>query len=95
MNHIRAIPAVKSKGRKAGAPAAFDMALVAEDMKEYQALGGIAGLCAAQVHTIFSLPEQFGSYPQPLAYIEWFTPLGTPEPHTGMHIIKRSTRYTR
>ena len=41
-NRIRAIPAVKSKGRKAGAPAVFDTALVGEDIKEYRELGGIA-----------------------------------------------------
>ncbi|EDR01734.1 uncharacterized protein LACBIDRAFT_332982 [Laccaria bicolor S238N-H82] len=94
-NRIRAIPAVKGKGRKAGAPAVFDMALVGEDIVEYRALGGIACLRAAQVCAIFSLPEQFGSYCQPLAYIEWFTPLGTPEARTGMHVIKHSTHYSR
>ena len=47
-NRIRAIPAVKGKGRKAGAPAVFDTALVGEDIKEYRALGGIAGMFSAQ-----------------------------------------------
>lgn len=28
----------------------------------------------------------------PLVYIEWFTSIGLPDPTTGMHIVKRSTR---
>ncbi|EDR06161.1 uncharacterized protein LACBIDRAFT_328948 [Laccaria bicolor S238N-H82] len=44
------------------APAVFDTALVGEDIKEYQALGCIAG---------------------------------TPEPRTGMYIVKRSTCHSR
>lgn len=32
---------------------------------------------------------------QPLAYVEWFTPLGNPDPITGMYLIKRSTRAHR
>ena len=27
----------------------------------------------------------------PLAYVEWFTPLGLPDSTTGMHVVKRST----
>ena len=28
----------------------------------------------------------------PLVYIEWFTPIGLPDPTTCMHIVKWSTR---
>ncbi|KIJ93033.1 hypothetical protein K443DRAFT_68963, partial [Laccaria amethystina LaAM-08-1] len=92
---IRAIPEVKANGRKAGVAAVFDTALVVENATDYQQAGGIAGLRAAQVRTIFTLPPQFGSYPHPLAYIEWFTPLGQPEARTGMHVVSRSTRHSR
>ena len=49
----------------------------------------------AQIRAIFLLPRQFGIFPHPLVYIEWFTLLGTPDPLTGMHIISRSTRQLR
>ena len=50
------------------------------------------GLRVAQVRLIFNLPPQFGSFPHPLAYIEWFTRLGNPDPNTGLYSITRSTR---
>lgn len=50
------------------------------------------GLRIAQVRLIFNLPPQFGSFPHPLAYIEWFTPLGHVDHNTGLFSISRSTR---
>jgi hypothetical protein len=44
---------------------------------------------------LFKLPTQFGTFPHPLAYIEWFTPLRDPEPVIGMYKISRSTRNHR
>ena len=41
---------------------------------------------------LFKLPPQFGTFPHPLAYIEWFTPLRDPEPIIGMYKISQSTR---
>ena len=38
------------------------------------------------------LPPQLGTFPHPLAYIEWFTPLCDPEPVIGMYKISQSTR---
>ena len=49
----------------------------------------------AQVHVIFSLPRQFGIYSRPLAYIEWFTPLGERDSFTGLRHVARSTRQLR
>jgi hypothetical protein len=54
-----------------------------------------SGLRVAQIRAIFLLPPQFGSFSHPLMYIEWFTPLGIPDPLTGMHIVTRSTRQHR
>ena len=53
------------------------------------------GLCVAQVRAIFDLPQHFGTFPHPLAYVEWFTPLGRPDAVTGFHSITRSTRNAR
>ncbi|KAJ7813110.1 hypothetical protein B0H14DRAFT_2188769, partial [Mycena olivaceomarginata] len=48
---------------------------------------------ALHVHMIFQLPAH---YPvkswQPLAYIEWFTPLRAPTVLDGYHHVSRSTR---
>ena len=45
------------------------------------------GLRVAQVRLLFDLPPQFGHYPHPLAYIEWFTRLGALDPNTGLHSV--------
>ena len=50
------------------------------------------GLRVAQVRLIFDLPPQFGSFPHPLAYVEWFTRLGSIDPNTGLRLVTRSTR---
>jgi hypothetical protein len=52
----------------------------------------LAGLRVAQIHLIFNLPPQFGVVACPLAYIEWFTPLGVPDHITGLYVVRRSTR---
>lgn len=36
-----------------------------------------------QVRVLFELLPQFGTFPRPLAHIEWFTPLRDPEPIIG------------
>ena len=50
------------------------------------------GLRVAQVQLLFNLPPQFGPFPHPLAYIEWFTKIGSPDPNTGLCSVTRSTR---
>ncbi|KAG6807681.1 hypothetical protein H0H92_006720 [Tricholoma furcatifolium] len=94
-NRIRSTPQVKPRGRKEGSPAHFDLALVVEDADEYQKYGGIAGLRVAQVRVIFELPSHLGTYSHPLAYVEWFTPLGQPHAVTGLYTVSRSTRQHR
>jgi hypothetical protein len=49
-------------------------------------------LSVAQVRVIFNLPDKFGTFDEPLAYVEWFTPLGSILPDLGMHQISHSTR---
>ncbi|KAG1801206.1 uncharacterized protein BJ212DRAFT_1450096 [Suillus subaureus] len=48
-------------------------------------------LQVAQVHIIFMLPRQFGTYSQALAYVEWFTPLREPDPSSGLRQVSHST----
>jgi hypothetical protein len=43
------------------------------------------------VRVIFTLPRQFGDYPHPLAYVEWYTAFGTRDPDSGLYTIKPST----
>ncbi|KAJ7769423.1 hypothetical protein B0H16DRAFT_1411344 [Mycena metata] len=94
-NRIRAIPTVPSRGRHLGSPAFFDTALVVETPQEYTPSSGIKGLRPAQIRAIFKLPPQFGTFPHPLAYIEWFTPLNGPDTVSGMYTTRRSTRNHR
>ncbi|KAJ7060232.1 hypothetical protein C8F01DRAFT_1141996 [Mycena amicta] len=89
---IRAIPAVPRKGRSLGSPATFDTTLIIKHPHQYVASSGLAGLRPARVRLIFELPPHLGTYPHPLAYIEWFTPLNGPDPVTGMYTTHRSTR---
>jgi hypothetical protein len=54
------------------------------------------GLRVARVHAIFQLPSHCPlTTDEPLAYIEWFTPLRLPDPITGYHHISASTRRQR
>ena len=50
------------------------------------------GLRVGQIHVIFNLPPQFGLYPHPLAYVEWFTPLGTKDKVSELQSNSCSTR---
>ncbi|KAJ7801016.1 hypothetical protein B0H14DRAFT_3092502 [Mycena olivaceomarginata] len=53
----------------------------------------LLGLRVAQVKTIFKLPAHYPyKTTSPLAYIEWFTPLRTPDSVDGYYHISRSTR---
>ena len=51
-----------------------------------------SGLHAAQIHAIFSLPPQYGTFAHPLAYVEWFRPFSTIDGTVGMHKVVQSTR---
>lgn len=49
-------------------------------------------MAVAQIRVIFRLPEDFGMFTEPLAYVEWFTPLSSLVPDIGMYKISPSTR---
>ncbi|KAF7366107.1 hypothetical protein MVEN_00487500 [Mycena venus] len=92
---VRATPAILARNPSLGSPAHFDTALIVEDPARYQPSAGIQGLRIAQVRAIFSLPPQYGTYPHPLAYIEWFTGFNQPDETSGLYTIHRSSRAQR
>ena len=53
--------------------------------KQYQ------GLRVGQVRAIFQLPKTLGSYPDPVLYIQWFTPLRKIDEDTQMYRVERSS----
>ncbi|KAJ7495100.1 hypothetical protein FB451DRAFT_999355, partial [Mycena latifolia] len=92
---IRATPATLARGHAPGMRAHFDTALIVEDPAGYRPSSGVQGLRIAQVRAIFMLPPQYGTYPHPLAYIEWFTPFNQPDKTSGMYTVHRSSRAHR
>jgi len=47
------------------------------------------------VRAIFCVPDEFGTFPDPLAYVEWFTAFQSPVPDLEMYQVSRSTRQHR
>ncbi|KAG2066523.1 hypothetical protein BDR04DRAFT_1129984 [Suillus decipiens] len=89
---IRATPKVSpGPGQKPGSPAKFNMALINNGAWTTN-LQTLDGAQVAQVHVIFTLPHQFGTYSQALAYIEWFMPFREPDPFSGLLQVSRLTR---
>ncbi|KAJ7160307.1 hypothetical protein C8R46DRAFT_830620, partial [Mycena filopes] len=97
VNLVRATAPVIPPGEaryRATEPAHHDFALVKTgEANRFTDGTALHGLRIAQVRVIFQLP---GHYPvkstQPLAYIEWFTPLRAPDDVDGYYHVTRSTR---
>ncbi|KAJ7462479.1 hypothetical protein FB451DRAFT_1007278, partial [Mycena latifolia] len=53
------------------------------------------GLSVARVRLIFRLPEDYGIYPDPLVYVDWYKPLKPPVPNVRMHEVSLSSRNHR
>ncbi|KAJ7133844.1 hypothetical protein C8R46DRAFT_1326370 [Mycena filopes] len=83
--------------RQAAEPARQDFALIRTGEENLWTAGtAVAGLRVAQVKAIFQLPRHYPVQPRiPLAYIEWFTPLKTPDTLDGYYHLTRSTRQRR
>jgi hypothetical protein len=96
IHRIRASPPKERSGRRSASAGLFDPAFIVEKPETHR-LGSatLEGLRVGQVRVIFQLPPQFGRYPHPLAYVEWFTALRTKDKVTGMYSITRSTRLGR
>ncbi|KAJ7147090.1 hypothetical protein C8R43DRAFT_1196388 [Mycena crocata] len=80
--------------RKAAEPAHLDFALVRTGEHNVFTVGtALQGLRVAQVKVIFKLPSHYPVKSDvPLAYIEWFTPLRTPDKLDGYYHLTRSSR---
>ncbi|KAJ7873970.1 hypothetical protein B0H13DRAFT_2236195 [Mycena leptocephala] len=50
------------------------------------------GLCVACVRVIFRIPPDFGEFPEPVTYVDWFNPLQPPVAGLGMHQVSLSSR---
>ncbi|KAJ7716992.1 hypothetical protein B0H16DRAFT_1898115 [Mycena metata] len=96
-NLVRATAPVLSPGEgryRAVEPAYHDFALVkTAEANAFTDGTALHGLRIAQVRVIFQLPSHYPvKSTQPLAYIEWFTPLRTPNTLDGYYHVNRSTR---
>ncbi|KAJ7619276.1 hypothetical protein FB45DRAFT_755446 [Roridomyces roridus] len=94
---IRAVPEIVRTGvRRATSPAVFDTALITVSSCTVSLNVYLANISTgprpAQIRAIFRLPRQFGNFPHPLAYVEWFT---TPrmDSSVGMYTTHRSRRH--
>jgi hypothetical protein len=59
-------------------------------------IASLIGLTIGEVHVIFKLAGEYAALSEsPLAYVEWFTPLGVRDKDIGMYSISRSTRHHR
>ena len=52
----------------------------------------LQGLAIARIRLIFRLPDDFGPFKHPLAYVDWFKPLRDPGLITGMHSVSLSSQ---
>ncbi|KAJ7155095.1 hypothetical protein C8R46DRAFT_1296282 [Mycena filopes] len=83
--------------RQAAQPARQDFALIRTgEQNVWTANTAVAGFRVAQIKAIFQLPNHYPVQSSvPLAYLEWFTPLRTPDALDGYYHLTRSTRQHR
>jgi len=89
------VPAKAASGRKQVKGAHFDTAFIIDPelpIDGRQDRRAVADTRVARVRVIFDLPQQFGTLPHPLAYVEWYTPLRRKDHATGLYLVSRSTR---
>lgn len=55
----------------------------------------VSGISVARVRVIFRLPEDYGIFPHPLAYVDWYKPLQPPVANIRMHELSLSSRNHR
>ncbi|KAJ6591367.1 hypothetical protein B0H10DRAFT_2167842 [Mycena sp. CBHHK59/15] len=80
-----------SKGVRQAKPGQFDTILAGIHPRA-DGMSPTDGLCVARVRVIFRLPDDFGIYSDPLAYVDWFKPLQSPVTNVGMHQVSLSSR---
>ncbi|KAJ7169340.1 hypothetical protein C8R43DRAFT_945279 [Mycena crocata] len=93
---IRATRAVPSRGLKKAQPAHFDTVLARKEKPAATPKRlSLEGLFAGRVRAIFALPVEYGMFPTPLAYVEWFKPLTQLDPDLGMYKLAFATQAQR
>ncbi|KAJ7853846.1 hypothetical protein B0H14DRAFT_3085568 [Mycena olivaceomarginata] len=92
---VRAEPGkLTAKGIMPAKEGQFDTVLVRKDTPDPDH-HPIHGISVARIRVIFRLPEHYGSYPRPLAYVDWYKPLKTPVSNIRMHEVSLSSRNHR
>ncbi|KAJ7238853.1 hypothetical protein B0H12DRAFT_974427, partial [Mycena haematopus] len=103
---IRAVKAepqrMTAKGVKRAKAGQFDTILVRTSPREVNDAptagttnSFCSGLGIARVRLIFRIPTDFGGYPEPVAYVDWFKPLQQPVAGLGMHQVSLSSQNHR
>ncbi|KAJ7718055.1 hypothetical protein B0H16DRAFT_1678191 [Mycena metata] len=83
------------KGVRPEKPGRFDTILVRKDPPDRDQRA-TDGLSVGRLRVIFRLPpEDYGQYPEPLAYVDWYKPLKAPVPNIRMHEVSLSSRNNR
>ncbi|KAJ7911973.1 hypothetical protein B0H13DRAFT_2478875, partial [Mycena leptocephala] len=90
---IRAVCATASNGLKRAKTAQFDTVLARKERPT--TLPKRLSLFAARVRTIFALPVEYGRFPVPLAYVEWYRPLNQFDTDLGMYKIAPASHLGR
>ncbi|KAJ7720241.1 hypothetical protein B0H16DRAFT_1256247, partial [Mycena metata] len=85
---------ITAKGIIPAKPGTFDTVLVRVQPREVND-APTHGLCVARVRAIFRIPDDFGQYPDPVVYVDWFKPLNQPLVGLGMYQVSLSTRNNR
>ncbi|KAJ7617664.1 hypothetical protein DFH06DRAFT_1364378 [Mycena polygramma] len=82
------------KGVKLAKQGQFDTILVRKDSpgRDQRPTDGIS---VARIRVIFRLPEDYGIFPDPLAYVDWYKPLQPPVANIRMHELSLSSRNHR
>ncbi|KAK7029714.1 hypothetical protein R3P38DRAFT_3314401 [Favolaschia claudopus] len=82
------------KGVRLAKAGQFDTVLVRVP-KQNNNDSDLNGVRAARVRVIFRLPNLYGTYPEPLAYVEWYKPFNRPVSDLGMYQLSLSSRNHR
>ncbi|KAJ7689554.1 hypothetical protein B0H17DRAFT_937114, partial [Mycena rosella] len=84
-----------AKGVKPAKRGQFDTILVQQNPPGTDQRPTDVGISVARVRVIFRLPEDYGHYPDPLVYVDWYKPLKPPVANIGMHEVSLSSRNHR
>ncbi|KAI6039428.1 hypothetical protein EDC04DRAFT_2867973 [Pisolithus marmoratus] len=97
MQRAQVTPMITAQGLKPECPGHFNTVFVLEDGCQCtDALMPdtcMPGVCVAQMHVIFKLPNHLGDQPHPLVYVEWFTVLHHKDPVSGLYVVNHSMHH--